>query len=222
VRTPISATGSDRHASMRVAVLADRLSDDFSRPASVTLPGSRVRMSSAGGSQRCGVSPGPVVRAARGCSNSLDSSAVAFRTPPTPVPSTHAGPARPADLVAAFAVDASDFAGASGTITNPSSLTRTVCAVPDEGAPGQAGQGRREDGERTHSERMTESAGPRTLRCAVPGASSLLTGHLPPVSAHQLCTTAVRVTPHLKSIGCDPKSVPADRTQSTHDRKEQS
>jgi hypothetical protein len=121
-------------------------SNDFSRPASVALPGSRIRRarsetsrvrpasagpseartqegriadalfgrprtqpraasaaarcvrevseralkSSAGGSQRRGASPGPVVRAARGCSTSSASNATAFRTPLTVSASTPA------------------------------------------------------------------------------------------------------------------------------------
>lgn len=47
-------------------------------------------MSSAGGSQRRGASPGPVVRAARGCSTSSASNAIAFRTPLTVSASTPA------------------------------------------------------------------------------------------------------------------------------------
>jgi hypothetical protein len=248
VRTPISATGSARHASARFAAAVDRLPSDFSRPASVTLPGSRIRRSSAGGSQRLGASPGPVVRAARGCSASLASIATAFRTPLTVSASTPAtssrgavtaaiarggaspegaappceltakpahnrppsaglGAALPVDIVAAVAVDASNFAGVLGTPTNPSSLTRitrVVYAVSDEGAPGQAGQGRREDGERTHFECVTESAGPRT-----------------PISAHQLRTTPTQPTTSPKPTWCGPKSTFADRTQTAHNRKEQ-
>lgn len=313
VRTPISANGSARHASARFAMPADQLSDDFSRPASVALPGSRIRMSSAGGSQRRGASPGPVVRAARGCSTSSASNATAFRTSlavsaSTPATSSHgavtrrarseaetahartresgceiagddgrtrmgaedmrlcasalaataahaaplsaaSGKAQPADVTASFAVnaphstgptrmsdcfsslhpelhpavaaDASHFAGASGTTTNPSSsLTRTVYAVSREGAPGQAGQGRREDGERTHFECVTESPGPRTPRCAAPGASSLLTGHLPPISAQTFRSTTHLRPSQLASAGTCRGVPAANATNNTRPARE--
>jgi hypothetical protein len=177
-----------------------------------------------GGSQRRGASPGPVVRAARGCSTSfrtpltvsapagssrgavtsaagrgvqpegqaspegLTATAAHNRArsaglavqPSTPVPSPTFHPARPVDLIAAFAVNASHDTAATGIATD---VRATAVDAP------------------------TSAAASRRPR-RVPTSTSLQ------------ATTAVQATPCRKPIGCGPQSGSTDRTQSAHNRKD--
>ena len=150
-----AASGQGTAASVEASVFATApsIGCDSSHPASVALPGPRIRTAGAGGSQRHEASPGSVARAARGRSTS----AVAFRTSgladlsraavtgatssrrldPERSERVDGGPgaqspvvcgpgvARLADIPALFAVSASRLTTASGTTALPSSLTKS-------------------------------------------------------------------------------------------------